>query len=319
MFVNSESPLTWSQQYNRAVRLPQLPRHDGILIDPENPKECDDAFKATKIADESWLLEVAIAAPAVVFDHQQPLFAEVMAQAESEYDPYKSMLPSNLWRLFDLTRHGCPALLVSQEIRRIQPHKPSPIRLNLVTFHPTASYTYEQANEVLAARRNSTEARQLLMASDAIHAWQGQEGNGIARLYEGGVPDYYSAKELVRWLMVYANVSLTKFAMNNGVPILSRNYHPQVLAKPGNCTHRDGPCDQPLDGRGYYCPHARAHMDAHISSVYAHMTSPLRRFADIIDHIQLLAYLRKEPYPFDRNQLCEMGRIINEQNTTNWT
>lgn len=316
MLARTETRLTWSQQLDNVLHSTHLPRHEGMLIDPENPKECDDAFRVTKRSNAAWLLEVAIAAPAIVFNHQQPLFEQILEQAESEYDPFKSMLPSNLWRLFDLSRHGCPALVVSQEIRQNNPHKPLPIRLNLATFHPTACFTYEQADEVLAARRNSTEARQLLMANDAIHAWQGQEGNGIARLYEGGVPDHFSAKELVRWLMVFANVSLTRFSTNNGVPILSRNYHPEVLAKPGNCTHREGPCAQPLVGHGYYCPSARAHMDVHISSVYAHMTSPLRRFADIIDHIQLLAYLRKVPYPFDRNQLCEMGRVINEQSTT---
>jgi ribonuclease R len=41
---------------------------------------------------------------------------------------------------------------------------------------------------------------------------------------------------------------------------------------------------------------------------YSHFTSPIRRFADLVTHIQLAAHLRRERFPFNPGELEHFGR-----------
>lgn len=157
---------------------------------------------------------------------------------------------------------------------------------------------------------------------DLRHGWATDE-DGIARRIE---PDRATIGYIVvQELMILANAEMAKFARTNGIPILYRTHavrgtgpdRAALLAALDAAQVADVPdigaitarVEHLLDRARYRAdpaPHWGLALD-----LYAHLTSPIRRYADLVSQRQLLAFLADQPLPYDRVELAAIAEHIN--------
>jgi exoribonuclease-2 len=118
------------------------------------------------------------------------------------------------------------------------------------------------------------------------------------------------SRRLISELMILANRLAAQHAARQAVPVIFRTQDPP-LADPG--LYGGGPDYDPigvskiLKGMKrsrlslFPQPHAGLGLD-----VYTQLTSPIRRFADVVIQRQMAAHLAGQPVPYERDELLEV-------------
>lgn len=130
---------------------------------------------------------------------------------------------------------------------------------------------------------------------------------------------------IVQEAMIAANAFVAELCVQNNLPILFRNHEPLDSAPPRAqlqqwladmtsvprqvADHRAKVLDGVL-GRARYGSQIRGHFGLSLAA-YAHCTSPLRRYADLVNHRQVLAHLTGRPLPYSRQDLAVLAERIN--------
>lgn len=169
---------------------------------------------------------------------------------------------------------------------------------------------------------------------------QGRRGKGALALYdlknflmtdeEGNLLQMKSREDtvghiLVQEMMILTNTLLGQYLVKNNIPSIYRN-HEVTVAAPSTLELRqsieslllasDISREMAFDklhallGRAKYEPVVRGHYGLSLP-VYTHGTSPLRRYADLINLRQLKAHLSDEPYVYDQEQLAAIAEHLN--------
>jgi exoribonuclease-2 len=277
----------------------------AFSIDDAHTTEIDDAFSVTALADGGWRIGIHIAAPGLGIAPGSDLGAIARARLSTVYMPGRkiTMLPDAIVERFTLAAgRDCPALslyldvnadftIAGHETRlecvpvvaNLRHHDVEPMfneetlagELPVFPFRDELKLLWELAT-VLEAGRGKTSDNQLNKDYNFVVDWTtaSEEGPGRIAIDERrrGSP----LDKLVAELMIVANATWGALLRDAGSAAL---YRAQSAGKVRMTT-----VAAPHEGLGVDC--------------YAWSSSPLRRYVDLVNQWQLLAYLRDEAPPF---------------------
>lgn len=291
-----------------------------ISIDSATTRDVDDAFFVEELPDGSgWKATVALACPALAWPFGSPLDRAVLRRATSIYLPEGDchMLPEQLgtdaWSL----RAGEPRPVFCVRVAVDGDGNPGPCELFAATARIAANLAYPDAQAVLdgareapatpaaahaaqlrlglalARRRQAARLRDGAVVMERPEPQLALEGTGreiTVRLFHAEpAPD---AQMLVAELMILASAALAEWGAAHGVPLLHRTQdvavpreyagiwsEPQDLARVLRALIPSSLEVQPR-------PHAALALPR-----YAPVTSPLRRYPDLVNEAQALHML----------------------------
>ena len=278
----------------------------AFSVDDETTTEIDDAFSVTQIEAGKVRVGIHIAAPGLGFAPGSSLDRVARERLSTVYMPGNkiTMLPPDAVALATLAEgQACPAvslyLEVNEEDLSIEREhtvvERVPVVANLrhsqthaldIAFaagEVTREIPYAQELHFLwrfakareAARGKSSAAQD--RADYNFEVRRGEQGDETILISER--PRGTPVDKLVAEMMIHANASWGRLLADNQVAGI---YRVQSAGKVRMTT-------APGEHQGLGVSH------------YAWMTSPLRRYVDLVNQWQLLALLRSEPAPFEQN------------------
>lgn len=317
----------WSEAYSQEI-MRQLERFEElrakaeaegidpapfVSIDAATTKDIDDAFlvSETTLPDGSpgWLCAVALARPTLCWDFGAPLDREVMNRVTSLYLPEGDahMMPETLGTgLYSLTA-GSPKPALIAEFLLDPRGEIVDTRPRLAWISVARNVAYEEAQ---AAIESDSDAQISLAAKVARELFARRLERGavviqkpepVTRLSGAGAdirvdmelkPPSPDAELLVSEFMILANCGLACWAREQGIPLLHRS---QNIALPPSAT---GVFNDPADIARVVKLLAPPVLDcqpkrhaALACEAYATLTSPIRRYIDLVNMAQVESHL----------------------------
>jgi exoribonuclease-2 len=285
-----------------------LAKTAAFSLDDVGTTEIDDAFSVERVRPGELRIGVHIAAPALGFAPGSPLGAIALERLSTAYMPGRkfTMLPDDVIERFSLDHSGeRPAVSiyfdVAEEDGTVRGRHS---RLERVPMAANLRHAqYDVLNDAFesggrAGLAFEDELRTLWRFAGALEARRGRPSAGAAVLdytfyVEEGrvriVPRKRGAPldKLVAELMILANSSWGELLAERDVAAL---YRVQSVGKVRMSVH-----PEPHEGLGVSC--------------YAWMTSPLRRYVDLLNQWQLAAALGGSRAPFSRNSDSLLGAL----------
>ncbi len=125
-----------------------------------------------------------------------------------------------------------------------------------------------------------------------------------------------SGQLIVQEFMILANTAVATYMARHNIPALYRNHHLREGAKERDLQRLlsgeelTGNLLGSVYARARYSPHLEGHVGLSLDA-YMHFTSPLRRFADFVNHCNLVAHLDERKYPYQGDALEEIAAHLN--------
>jgi exoribonuclease-2 len=285
-----------------------LARTPAFSLDDIGTTEVDDAFSVERVRPGELRVGIHIAAPALGFAPGSALDAIARERLSTAYMPGRkfTMLPADVIARFSLDSGGERAAIslyfdVAEEDGTVRGRHS---RLERVPMAANLRHAqYEVLNEAFACGGRSglafeDELRSLWRLATALEVRRGRPSAGA------GTPEYsFHVEEgrvrivprqrgapldkLVAELMILANSSWGELLAERDVAAI---YRVQSVGKVRMSVH-----PEPHEGLGVSC--------------YAWMTSPLRRYIDLVNQWQLAASLGGTRAPFARNSDALLGAL----------
>ncbi|WP_442972600.1 RNB domain-containing ribonuclease [Rhodococcus sp. JS3073] len=315
------------------------------MIDSVSARDRDDAFSVTLLPDgRGWAVEVHIAGVADVVGLGSVADEQAFLRAETRYLRSRtiSMLgdtaeqPATLTadsrrtslrvtgtvtadgRLVDVTvgRGEIPAgrcvAVDHAEVPGILTDPANPL-------HPQLAAADAAAQVLLSARRDGG----ALAFYDLTRGWAANEDGAIVAI---AAELRTVAYVIVQELMIATNEAVALWCVERGLPILFRNHRPNPVAgSTEELMHEiaaaagDPDLFAKLRGRllstlrvATYDRTVHGHYGLRLSA-YSHVTSPLRRVADLINQRIIFAHLGHSPAPYTPDQLAALGADLNRR------
>ncbi|MDL2280210.1 ribonuclease catalytic domain-containing protein, partial [Desulfovibrio sp. OttesenSCG-928-G11] len=327
------------RQYGPALAALEPDASCYVSIDPADTKDRDDAFYVERNPDGGFKARLALACPALVWPFGGPLDKEVFRRASSLYLPEGDlhMLPENIGRgLFSLDEGETrPALTLELELSPEGEVLESRVALRAVSG--TLNMNLAGAEAALNAGAAGADAAAATAAASSVAAMLGRALD-LARLLQerriasGAViterPDPEIivdnvagecrvriekgvqaplAHLLVGEMMILCNSALSAWAQERELPLL---YRSQDVALPKEFA---GIWTRPQDISRVVRALPPASLEAaprrHAGlglAFYSTMSSPIRRYADLLNQGQVAAFLRRGAPLFDKEQLAAL-------------
>ncbi|WP_255353733.1 RNB domain-containing ribonuclease [Methanosarcina sp. WWM596] len=130
---------------------------------------------------------------------------------------------------------------------------------------------------------------------------------------------------IIQELMILANMTVAEYAVINDIPILFRNHTarnatpervdllkllestavvPEInIAAIRHTTYM-------MFNRAEYSSAILGHFGLNLG-MYTHFTSPIRRYADLVNHRQIRAHIRNEPLPYSKEEIQAIASHVN--------
>ena len=318
------------QAVESGEKLPPAEDSAFISIDSATTRDIDDAFRIASAEDGGWNVEVALACPAWFWDFDSPLGKAVFHRATSIYLPEGNchMMPETLgegaFSLFEGQLR--PALVVGAHVAPDGTLGEGSFRF--ASIKVAKNLNYPDCEAALDGEENAASpfAESLRLAADmsdrrlAYRVEHGAviierpeidfelEGEGADTTVKlKPYPSAPRAQLLVAELMVVANAALAEWAVKNDVPLLFRT---QDVAVPKEYAGvwKSAPdiarvvrilVAASLDVSAR--PHAGMGLAA-----YSPVTSPLRRFTDLVNEAQLMSMITRGELRWSREELSDM-------------
>lgn len=314
----------------------------GYTIDGYTSKDLDDGISLSKKGDNH-LLQVSIADVAEFVTPGTELFAESMRRVETRYfagfnDPMLPRIVSesklSLWP--DSLK---PAITFDIEIN---PNGETvDFQIRETAFQSLRKMNYEEFDKILKKKDGSEEYVLFSeMAKLANFLLERRRAKGALAIYdikkgiytneEGTILPLekgmaHVSNIVIQEFMILTNISLAWYHAKNDLPLLYRNHVPRQSAPKRseileqiniailNLDHLDA-----LRNRGslwfskaVYNPTIKGHFGLN-EPVYTHVTSPIRRVADLINHVLIKSHLHSKNPAIKFKELTEMSEKIND-------
>lgn len=286
--------------------LHDLPRADvrAFSIDDANTTEIDDALSVVKLPGIGSRIGIHIAAPGLVIKHGSPLDGIARARLSTVYMPGEkiTMLPDAVVQNYTLASGAdCPAVSLYVTVNEVFEVISQESRLEMV--HIAANLRHHEIEPWFNAETIGGSLADQAFKDELLHLWhfanacegrrgkpstmQGNNDYNFAIHGDLNDPDGCTVEiserkrgspldKLVAELMIVANASWGGLLAENNIACL---YRAQVQGKVRMTTS-----PLPHEGLGV--------------AQYAWMTSPLRRYCDMVNQWQLIACLRGETPAF---------------------
>lgn len=312
-----------------------------LIIDSSTTLDRDDALWVTRTADGHWHARVLIAdvaqaiAPDTRADHQAYSQVATIYLPEGRSRP---MLPPAAGAQPLAAGHACPVLAIDMLLTPEGSLADVTLRRDIVTTGVVLTYTeaaaalddasgplhltlrdaFQLANILLARRR----ARGALALYDLLHGWATTEEG---QLYILDTVHRNAGYLIVQEFMIAANEAMARYAAERSVALLFRNHAASPLAPSREHLQADlaslgvvAPVDPLTVASRLQLLVKPASYDATITGhyglnlpFYTHATSPLRRYADLINQRILAALVDGHPVPYGHDQLTAIATHIN--------
>lgn len=313
--------------------LPESPL-EFVSIDGETTKDVDDAFALQEHPDSSLTLTMAFACPGLVWPFGTVFDKAVLHRGTSIYLPEGDchMLPefigTGALSLAEGTKR--PALLIAQDVAA-DGHLLGECRISVEYVRVKANLRYAACQAVLdgtapgdslalpfagllALGHRFSEARLasriadgavILERADPKIILQGAGAETVVKLEPG--EQARDAQNMVAEMMILASAALADWACARDIPLIFRS---QDVALPKEYA---GVWQQPQDVTRIMRamvpsvldtqprPHAALGLDR-----YAPVTSPLRRYADLVNEAQVVSFLRSGKPHFAKSELDQL-------------
>lgn len=318
---------------------------EAVTIDPHGSTELDDAICAQR-TDTGWRVEIAFPDLTDLVPSGSELDAAARAKGISRYrggrtDPMlpralverASLLPGEERRVFVVTVDLDAAMeTVSTSLRRD-------------AFRSIARMTYPEATRAIKNSRDGVGDMLRTAALVARGLYERRRRSGAIALsdFDAGVvydeegrlavldPSGAPAEMTVRELMILANATLAETSAANGHAILFRNHRARPSADPGAMAEdlslaasRPDMADTIAKRLGLVTERARLStlLHGHFAldlPAYAWFTSPLRRYADLVNQRVLRAGMEGVSPPHDPQEMAgiagELEAIMEAERT----
>lgn len=273
---------------------------EGFSLDDAGTTEIDDAFSVQRISDDEWRIGIHIAAPALAIAPGSPLDAIARERLSTAYMPGEkiTMLPDDVVGAFSLDEGGArPAISLYLTVAakdfaiRGRTTRIESVRMAANLRHGT----YDVLNKAFEAGESAglpheTELRLLWEFAGALERARGKPSVNATmldftfRVEEGRVSIEPRRRgspldKLVSELMILANTTWGTLLAERDIAAI---YRVQSTGKVRMSVHGEA-----HEGLGVSC--------------YAWMSSPLRRYVDLVNQWQLAAAVQGRRPPFARN------------------
>ncbi|MGW4334886.1 RNB domain-containing ribonuclease [Rhodococcus koreensis] len=316
-----------------------------LMIDSASARDRDDALAVTPLpGGRGWAVEVHIAGVADVVGLGSVADEQAFLRAETRYLPGRTipMLGATAEQAATLTTDDARTSLrvtgtVTTDGRLIDvtvgrgqipsgrcvavDHARVPVVLTdpAHPLHAPLTAADAAAQALLGARRDGG----ALAFYDLTRGWAANEDGAIVPI---AAELRTVAYVIVQELMIATNEAVALWCIEQGLPILFRNHRPNPVAGPADelmteiaTTAGDPDLFAKLRGRllstlraATYDPTVHGHYGLRLSA-YTHVTSPLRRVADLINQRIILAHLDHSPTPYTGDQLAALGADLNRR------
>ncbi|MFE7421730.1 RNB domain-containing ribonuclease [Rhodococcus sp. NPDC057529] len=316
-----------------------------LMIDSATARDRDDAFAVTPLpGGHGWAVEVHIAGVADVVDLGSVADEQAFLRAETRYLPGRTvpMLGDTAEQAATLTTDAArtslrvtgtltpDGRLIDTAVGRGQ--IPSG-RCAAVDHAQVPGILTDPAHPLHAQMAAADAAAQVLLGArrdggalafyDLTRGWAANEDGAIVAI---AAELRTVAYVIVQELMIATNEAVALWCVEQGLPILFRNHRPNPVAGSTDelMTEIAAAAGDPdlfakLRGRllstlraATYDPTVHGHYGLRLSA-YTHVTSPLRRVADLINQRIILAHLDHTPTPYTPNQLAALGADLNRR------
>jgi len=319
----------------------------ALMIDGAGSLDRDDAVTVTE-REDGWDATVFVAAVADAVPLGSPADRSALTRVHTRYlrTEVKPMLGRELEDAATLSdTQPRPVVAIGMRFTKDADLISSSISRDLLPAGAAIAYTHEQVGSALSPNSNDPQRAQLsaayrlaktLIAArraagafaifDAARGMVTSEEGQLVALQSGQAPAAYL---IVQELMVAANATLARWAIDLELPILFRNHVRSAVAPPADDLLADVAAElsastvmtpdslQALTARvnqtlrpATYQAVAIGHFGLQIPA-YAHATSPLRRYADLVTQRQVLAQVDGLEPPYTPSVLDDIAEAIN--------
>ncbi len=295
-------------------------------IDDESTKEIDDGVSIETLADGREQIWIHIADPTRIVQPEDELDQEARRRSTSLYLPTGMipMFPSELATgpMSLVQGKVCPAM--SFGVILAANGEISDYTITASWVKPTYRLTYDDVDEMLELGVTAEpEIAQLAHWAQQRKQWRQSQGSINISLPESVIKvsaeeeveiellDDSLAHQLVAEMMILTGEVAARFAIDHEIPLPFRSQpqpelppEEELLQLPAGpvryCAIRG--CMPRSEMGTTPARHAGLGLDA-----YTQVTSPIRRYVDLLGHFQIKAYLRGEPCPFSTEQVQEIA------------
>ncbi len=298
-------------------------------IDDISTTEIDDGLSIETLADGRKRIWIHIADPTRWLDPESPLDKDARKRGTSVY------LPTGVIPMFPIELAAGPMSLIENKVCHAMSFAVDLDEVGAVVHYeivaslvkPNYRLTYEDVEEMLQLGVEDDLDR-LADFARLRKKWRVDQGAIEIHLPDTSVKvdskngdrltlelmeDTFS-RQLVAEMMILAGEVAAKFAQTNNIPIPYR-YQEQpelppldtLMQLPSGPVREFAICRCMTKGSlGLYASrHSGLGLDA-----YAQVTSPIRRYSDLLAHWQIKAFLREEPLPFTAEMLTAILQAI---------
>ena len=293
-------------------------------IDDESTKEIDDGLSVETLEDGRQRLWIHIADPTRLVHPGHELELEARRRSTTVY------LPTGMVPMFPPELATGPMSLIQGKICYAlsfgvildDQGAVTDYSIHASRIKPTYRLTYEDVDEMLELDvEGEPEIGALAAWAKKRHAWRQSQGSISIHMPEAVIKvqddeisitvlEDSQSRELVAEMMILAGEVAAKFAQANNLPLAFRSQPQPELppeeellqvpaGPPRSCAMRR--C-MPRSEMGITpARHAGLGLET-----YTQVTSPIRRYSDLLGHFQIKAFLRGEELPFTAQELQEI-------------
>jgi ribonuclease R len=322
----------------------QRPRDEvqGLTIDSATSRDLDDALWFERVEGGGYAVLVTIAdvASHVPKGSEADRLAKERIATRYFASGTSTMLPGELEQRLSLlpngSRAGVTTRLVFNADGEIDERQVSCFRSRI---RNAAKLAYPNVPVILADKASPWNAQITIGVELALKLLARRRRAGALAIYdlnagwmttEDGTLRVLKRREdtigqiLVQEMMIAANAALAAFLIQNGIPALLRNHQARSVAPARDeiMQELERAFSATIDvatlrskihlqlERARYDVVLRGHYGLNLPA-YVHLTSPLRRLADLVTQQQLVAYLTGRPMPYTTDELRVIAERIN--------
>ncbi len=316
---------------------------EGLTIDSPSSYDLDDAFWLENV-ENGYILHISITDVGEQIPLDSPLDKAAYQRCFTRY-----LRESNVGMFPHHYSEDALSLLAGKARNTITLSIPIDDDANtqMPTIHKTllrskAKLSYESAAVIMAdsshpyhqALNKSYQLSQILFQkrrqNGAISLYNLQQGLATS---EDGVlqriaPEKaYNSHILIQEFMILSNQLIARFFAEHDIPALYRNHTTRAVAPPRDSLIED--IDNAVNlgnverietliskfalifNKAEYAPIIEGHYALNLPA-YTHFSSPIRRYADLVNIRQLGAFIAGETLPYSNEDLAEIGQHIND-------